>query len=294
MSELIDVAVPDIGDFDAVEVIEVLVSVGDLVEVEQALLTLESDKASMEIPSSSAGVVEEILVNIGDSVSEGSVVVRLKADASKPANTSALEPEAVSAGADAVIDIHVPDIGDFDSVEVIEVNVVVGDTVEEEQSLITLESDKASMEIPSTTAGIVKELRVAVGDDVKQGDLIVIVSGKASAPAVHVKQIAEGAETPKKATTPDPEPNKTEKTNTPAASVYVSKPSGQIHASPAVRKFARELGVDLSGVKTASGPKGRLLKDDIVGHVKNILTGVQTPASSGGSGIPPKIGRAHV
>lgn len=285
MSELIDVAVPDIGDFDAVEVIEVLVSVGDLVEVEQALLTLESDKASMEIPSSSAGVVEEILVNIGDSVSEGSVVVRLKADASKSANTLASEPETVSAGADAVIDIHVPDIGDFDSVEVIEVNVAVGDTVEEEQSLITLESDKASMEIPSTTTGIVKELRVAVGDDVKQGDLIAIVSGKASTTAVPVKQIAEGAEKPKKTTTL--EPNKTVKTNSPAASVSVSKPSGQIHASPAVRKFARELGVDLSVVTTASGPKGRLLKDDIVGHVKNILTGAQTPVSSGGSGIPP-------
>ena len=285
MSELIDVAVPDIGDFDAVEVIEVLVSVGDVVEVEQALLTLESDKASMEIPSSSAGVVEEILANIGDSVSEGSVVVRLKAEVNKPANTSPAEQELVPTGSNAVVDIHVPDIGDFDSVEVIEVNVAVGDTVEEEQSLITLESDKASMEIPSTTAGIVKELRVAVGDDVKQGDLIVIVSGKTSAQSVPVTEIPEGGEKPKKSTTP--ESNKTAKINALSASVSVSKPSGQIHASPAVRKFARELGVDLSGVTTASGPKGRLLKEDIVSHVKNILTGAQIPASSGGSGIPP-------
>jgi len=283
MSDLIDVAVPDIGDFDAVEVIEVLVSVGDVVEVEQALLTLESDKASMEIPSSAAGVVEEVLVTIGDSVSEGSVVVRLKAVDGVKTDVSpvAQEPVAEPITSDAEIDIHVPDIGDFDSVEVIEVNVAVGDSVELEQSLITLESDKASMEIPSTTAGIVKELKVVVGDEVKQGDLIVIVSGKASTSAP-AKQAVESTEKPKQSTTP--EPNKNTITN---SNVSVSKPSKQIHASPSVRKFARELGVDLSVIKTASGPKGRLLKDDIVNHVKNILTGAQTPVVSGGSGIPP-------
>jgi len=162
MSNLIEVAVPDIGDFDAVEVIEVLVSVGDAVEVEQALLTLESDKASMEIPSSAAGIVEEVLVNIGDSVAEGSIVVRLKqVSASESVVETAVEPVTAPAVSAEAINIHVPDIGDFDEVEVIEVNVAVGDTVEEEQSLLTLESDKASMEIPSTAAGVVTEIKVA-------------------------------------------------------------------------------------------------------------------------------------
>ncbi|ORU92460.1 MAG: dihydrolipoamide acetyltransferase [Cycloclasticus sp. symbiont of Bathymodiolus heckerae] len=284
MSNLIEVAVPDIGDFDAVEVIEVLVSIGDVVEVEQALLTLESDKASMEIPSSAAGIVEEILVNIGDSVAEGSIVVRLKqAVASEIVVETAAEPVAAPAASAEAINIHVPDIGDFDEVEVIEVNVAVGDTVEEEQSLLTLESDKASMEIPSTAAGVVTEIKVAVGDNVAEGSLIVVLSGVGSAPPSVAAPVAE--KTPAPAATPAPVAAK--QPSKPAAAVSTSKPAGHIHASPAVRKLARELGVDLATVKKATGPKNRLLKEDIKSHVKQLIAGGISSAPTGGSGIPP-------
>tara|TARA_R110002111_G_scaffold1495_6_gene10280 strand:- start:60442 stop:61941 length:1500 start_codon:yes stop_codon:yes gene_type:complete len=259
MSSLIDVAVPDIGDFESVEVIEIAVAVGDTVELEQPLLTLESDKASMDIPSSAAGVVDEILVKVGDSIAEGTVVVRLKqnddvSDSEKSTQDNAPEPPTKNEKTPAEtslqeIDIQVPDIGDFDAVEVIELNVAVGDVVEKEQTLLTLESDKASMEIPSTAAGTVKAIHVAVGDKVAE-------------------------ERPKAVAS-----NKTQ-------TVTVSKPAGHIHASPAVRKFARELGVDLSTVTKASGPKGRLLKDDVKNHVKQILNS-GAAGGSVGSGIPP-------
>ncbi|MGB1187946.1 MAG: dihydrolipoyllysine-residue acetyltransferase [Cycloclasticus pugetii] len=293
MSDLIDVAVPDIGDFDAVEVIEVLVSIGDSVEVEQALLTLESDKASMEIPSSAAGVVEEILVTVGDSVAEGTVVVRLKElnsseQAKAPAQEAAAEPvqEEVT---ESEINIHVPDIGDFDAVEVIEVNVAVGDVVEEEQSLLTLESDKASMEIPSTSAGTVKEVKVAVGEQVSEGDLIVVLSGQA-APTVKAESPAKSEPKAEEKAPAKPAPKSQTNTNpntNVAAAPVTSKPMGHIHASPTVRKFARELGVDLSTVTKATGPKGRLLKEDIKQHVKQIIAGQSATSSSVGSGIPP-------
>lgn len=287
MSNLLDVTVPDIGDFDAVEVIEVLVSVGDVVEVEQALLTLESDKASMEIPSTSAGVVAEVLVNIGDSVAEGSIVVRLK-EQGEVSNASSPEPvietPAIVSNEVSVIDIHVPDIGDFDSVEVIEVNVSVGDVVEEEQSLLTLESDKASMEIPSTAKGTVTDLRVSVGDSVKQGDLIVVLGGQAS-PSDSAQQptpdVIKPAAAPVVAA-------KVPVVASASVDVVVSNPAGHIHASPAVRKFARELGVDLSVITTTSGPKGRLLKEDISGYVKKVLSSGSAPtAAAVGAGIPP-------
>lgn len=293
MSDLIDVAVPDIGDFDAVEVIEVLVSIGDSVEVEQALLTLESDKASMEIPSSAAGVVEEILVTVGDSVAEGTVVVRLKElnsleQAKAPAQEAADEPvqEEVT---ESEINIHVPDIGDFDAVEVIEVNVAVGDVVEEEQSLLTLESDKASMEIPSTSAGTVKEVKVAVGEQVSEGDLIVVLSGQA-APTAKAESPAKSEPKAEEKAPAKPAPKSQTNTNpntNVAAAPVTSKPMGHIHASPTVRKFARELGVDLSTVTKATGPKGRLLKEDIKQHVKQIIAGQSATSSSVGSGIPP-------
>ncbi|MBV1913343.1 MAG: dihydrolipoyllysine-residue acetyltransferase [Cycloclasticus sp.] len=289
MSNLIEVAVPDIGDFDAVEVIEVLVAVGDTVEVEQALLTLESDKASMEIPSSSAGVVEEILVAVGDSVAEGTVVVRLKqADAPAIAPTPVTQetaPKVADEKQAEDINIYVPDIGDFDSVEVIEVNVAVGDVVEQEQALLTLESDKASMEIPSTAAGIIKDIKVAVGDQVSEGGLIIVLSGQTSAAEPAVNNLTPA---------PQPAEKMPAKASPKAASVasvastpVMSKPGGKIHASPAVRKFARELGVDLSVVTIASGPKGRLLKEDIKNHVKKMISGASAPTGSSGSGIPP-------
>lgn len=287
MSNLIEVAVPDIGDFDAVEVIEVLVAVGDTVEVEQALLTLESDKASMEIPSSSAGIVEEILVAVGDSVAEGTVVVRLK-QADAPAITPApvtqeTEPKVADEKQAEDINIYVPDIGDFDSVEVIEVNVAVGDVVEQEQALLTLESDKASMEIPSTAAGTIKDIKVAVGDQVSEGALIAVLSGQAN-PTASANEVKPEPQAQKKTVAESP---KTAPVTSVIAAPVISKATGKIHASPAVRKFARELGVDLSVVTIASGPKGRLLKEDIKNHVKNVISASSAPTGSSGSGIPP-------
>jgi pyruvate dehydrogenase E2 component (dihydrolipoamide acetyltransferase) len=292
MGSLVDVAVPDIGDFDAVEVIEVLVAVGDVVELEQALLTLESDKASMEIPSSVAGSVEEILVKVGDSVSEGSVVMRIKQSdgaTNDQENKEDISPDAVSVTEKSAavttqdVEIYVPDIGDFESVEVIEVNVAVGDAVEKEQSLVTLESDKASMEIPSTASGTVKAINVKVGDKVAEGGLIVVLSGQASE-AVQAPQAKPDAKT-----TTAIGASEAKKTVAPATAEksLPSSPAGHIHASPSIRKFARELGVDLSMVTTASGPKGRLLKEDIQNHVKKILSGTTVPPNVTGTGIPP-------
>src|SRR5574343_464951 len=202
---LIEVKVPDIGDFDEVAIIEVLVKAGDTVKAEQSLITVESDKASMEIPSSHAGVVKELKVALGDKVREGSVVLMLEtadgaAVASAPAAATAAvaapvaapaaaAPAAVAASvvaaaaASGPIEVVVPDIGDFDEVAVIELLVKVGDTVKAEQSLITVESDKASMEIPSSAAGVVKELKVALGDKVNMGSVILTLEAAGAAPA---------------------------------------------------------------------------------------------------------------
>ena len=196
---LVEVKVPDIGDFDEVAVIELLVKVGDSVKAEQSLITVESDKASMEIPSSTAGVVKELRVKLGDKVKEGSVVLVVEAAGA----AAAVAPAAVAsapaapvpaavvapiaavapAGASGLIDIHVPDIGDFKDVAVIEVFVKPGDAIKLEQSLITVESDKASMEIPSSHAGVLKELKVKVGDKVNIGDLLAILEGSVAVAA---------------------------------------------------------------------------------------------------------------
>jgi len=197
----IDIKVPDIGDFDAVGVIELLVKVGDTVKAEQSLITVESDKASMEIPSSHGGVVKELKVQIGDQVSEGSVVVVLETAAGEAATPAPAAPAPVaeqkvavasapaaesassSVAASGPVNVLVPDIGDFKDVAVIEVLVKPGDTIQVEQSLITVESDKASMEIPSSAAGVLKELKVKVGDTVNIGDLIAVLQGSGTAAA---------------------------------------------------------------------------------------------------------------
>jgi dihydrolipoamide dehydrogenase len=198
----IEVKVPDIGDFKEVEIIEVMVKVGDTIKVDQSLITVESDKASMEIPSSHAGVVKELKIKVGDKVAEGSIVLVVEAagavasaapapstaPSAAPAVTAAATPAPVPAGVVATvssgpIEVKVPDIGDFKEVEVIEVMVKVGDTVKVDQSLVTVESDKASMEIPSSHAGVVKELKVKVGDKVAEGSLLIVVEGTTSAPA---------------------------------------------------------------------------------------------------------------
>jgi len=283
----IEVKVPDIGDFKEVEVIEILVKVGDTIKVEQSLLTVESDKASMEIPSSHAGVVKEIKVKLGDKVAEGSIVVVVDAAgaAAAPAAAApapaAAAPVAVAAG---VQDILVPDIGDFAEVEVIELLVKVGDTVKVEQSLLTVESDKASMEIPSSHAGVIKELKVKLGDKVAKGSLVAIIEATGGAVAAAPAPVAAPT-----AAAPAPVAA-IAAVAAPAMAVAAVTPGvgNKSHASPSVRKFARELGVDLTRV-AGSGPKGRILQEDIQNFVKAALAGgagtaAAAPAKNG-SGV---------
>ena len=314
----VDIKVPDIGDFDEVAVIEILVKVGDTVKAEQSLITVESDKASMEIPSSQAGVVKEIKVAVGGKVKEGSVVLVLDAEGAAapaaPASAPAAEATAPAAPAPAPaaaapapaaasgpVDVKIPDIGDFKDVSVIEVLVKVGDTIKSEQSLITVESDKASMEIPSSGAGVLKELKVKVGDVVNIGDLIAVLEGTAgaasAAPATASPPAQAAAAAPAAASTSAPAPSPTASASAPAPAPAVAPahnptvaPSGKLpHASPSIRKFARELGVPLDEVK-GSGLKGRITQEDIQSFTKAVMSGATTtkaaaakaPAASGG------------
>ena len=304
---LINVKVPDIGDFDEVAVIELLVKVGDTVKAEQSLITVESDKASMEIPSSTAGVVKELKVALGDKVKEGSVVLVVEAagEAAAPAPVAAAAPAPAAAApvaapapaaaapaASGPVQVLVPDIGDFKDVAVIEVLVKPGDKIALEQSLITVESDKASMEIPSSHAGVLKELKVKVGDTVNIGDLLAILEGavSAAAPAATPSPAPAPAAAPAVAAAATP-PAVASVVAAPAAHNPTTAPVGLPHASPSVRKFARELGVPLAEVK-GSGLKGRITAEDIQSFTKSVMAGaVQTvaqaakaPASSGGGG----------
>ena len=289
MSQIIEIKVPDIGDYKDVPVIEVLVKAGDKIEKEQSIVVLESDKATMDVPSSHSGVVKEVKVKIGDNLSEGSVVLTLEegaaAAASAPAASApAAEPVAAPASAGgSPIEIKVPDIGDYKDVPVIEVLVKVGDKIEKEQSIVVLESDKATMDVPSSHSGVVKEVKVKVGDNLSEGSVVVILeggsSGSAAAPvAASAAPVAPAAKTvePPIARAPAPPPL----SNTPPpVEAAVS------HASPSVRKFARELGVTIDQVK-GSGPKGRITQEDVQAFVKAAMSGgagSPAAASSGGS-----------
>jgi len=304
MSNIVQIKVPDIGDFKEVEVIEVLVAVGDTIKAEQSLITVESDKASMEIPASQGGVVKSISVKVGDKVAEGTVVLEVEASgageaaapAAAPAKEEAPKAEAKAAAQPAAaaaapaassgpVNIEVPDIGDFKEVEVIEVMVAVGDTIKAEQSLITVESDKASMEIPASQGGVVKEVKVKVGDKVAKGSVVVVVEGAAPAaaaapaPAPAPAAKAEAAAAPAvKTEAPAPAAQRP----APAAALEDAnlKPGQLPHASPSVRKFARELGVNLSKVK-GSGPKDRITADDVRGFVKQALAAGPVAATGG-------------
>jgi pyruvate dehydrogenase E2 component (dihydrolipoamide acetyltransferase) len=306
----IEVKVPDIGDFADVAVIELLVKPGDTVKAEQSLITVESDKASMEIPSSAAGVVKELRVKLGDKVSEGSVVLVLDAEGaatapeapvsdSKQANPSTERPPAATetiavstpapAAAAGPVEVRVPDIGDFKDVAVIEVFVKPGDTVKLEQSLITVESDKASMEIPSSAAGLVKELKVKLGDTVNIGDLLVILEGAAGvvAPAVPA---AAPASVPASAAAPAAVAPAVAAAAAAPAHNPTGAPVGLPHASPSVRKFARELGVPLDEVK-GSGPKGRITQDDVQAFTRAVMGGAaQTRAIAASAAKAPAAG----
>jgi pyruvate dehydrogenase E2 component (dihydrolipoamide acetyltransferase) len=292
---LVEVKVPDIGDFDEVAVIELLVKVGDTVKAEQSLITVESDKASMEIPSSTAGVVKELRVKLGDKVKQGSVVLMVEASgdaaasapASVPAPATAVAPvvaapvAAPAASAPAAIgpvEVHIPDIGDFKDVAVIEIFVKPGDAIKMEQSLITVESDKAAMEIPSSAAGVLKELKVKIGDKVNIGDLLAILEGSvAAAPPVAA---AASATAPAAVSAPAVVPPSAVATTTAPAHNPGASTLGLPHASPSVRKFARELGVPLEEVR-GNGPKGRITQDDVQAFTKAVMAGAtQTKAQA--------------
>ncbi|NYT86086.1 dihydrolipoyllysine-residue acetyltransferase [Pollutimonas harenae] len=326
MSNTIEVKVPDIGDFSEVEIIEVLVSEGDTIAAEQSLITVESDKASMEIPSPQAGVVKSVAVKVGDKIKEGSVILQVEtqgagaesATDSKPApakEQSAPTPdsqqeapakETPPARQDGErVTIVVPDIGDATDVEVIEIMVAVGDTIAAEQSLITVESDKASMEVPASHAGVVTAVKVKLGDKVNQGSEIIEVQaseGQAQTPAPDKEPAAQvPQEAP--ASKPVQAPSSTSPASVTSSGMASVPPQRHSpteayaeadvplrnlpHASPSVRKFARELGVNLGAV-TGSGAKNRITKEDVQQYVKSTLAvggGIPVAAAGGEGGL---------
>ena len=306
MSELI--RVPDIGNGEG-EVIELMVKVGDRIEADQSILTLESDKASMEIPAPKAGVIKSMKVKLGDRLKEGDELFELEVegDAAAPAQAApaaaapaAAAPEKAApaaasapvaapaaAASETVQDIHVPDIGSSGKAKIIELMVKVGDTIVADQSLITLESDKASMEIPSPAAGVVESISVKLDQEVGTGDLILKlkVTG-AAAPAAAPAQAAAPA--PTEAAVPVAASAPKAEAAAPAA-VAPAKDGAKVHAGPAVRQLAREFGVELTAVGS-TGPHGRVLKEDVQVYVKAMMQKAkEAPAggATGGAGIPP-------
>ncbi|MCP5234871.1 MAG: dihydrolipoyllysine-residue acetyltransferase [Zoogloeaceae bacterium] len=290
MSQLVEVKVPDIGDFSDVPVIELFVKVGDNIKEEDAICTLESDKATMDVPSSASGVVTEVLVALGDTVSEGSVLIKVESGAAAAAAAPAPAAPAAEAPAPAapvagggVVDVTVPDIGDFSDVPIIDFFVKVGDTIKQEDAICTLESDKATMDVPSSASGTVTEVVAKVGDSVSMGSLLIRVQSGAgaAAPAPAAPAPAPAASAPAPAAKP------AAASAPPAAAAAAPsavKLGGTVHASPSVRAFARELGVDLAQVK-ASGPKNRILKEDVKAFVKGALAGGGAKAAAAGASL---------
>src|SRR5688572_26040110 len=322
-----EIRVPDIGDFEDVPVIEILVKPGDSVKAEDSLVTLESDKATMDVPSPAAGTVKALSVKVGDKVKQGTLILTLDAasgngqsaaapteqttrPAPAPAPAKATAPERAprnekgegdapgegptsTPSEGASVEVRVPDIGDFSDVPVIEVFVKPGDVVKVDDPLVTLESDKATMDVPSPVAGAVQGVRVSVGDRVSMGTVIASVATTASqekpppqpSPAsgggsATSSPASGGAST---ATTPAPSSQPAPARETPAPDQQAFKSA---HASPSVRKFARELGVDLSKVK-GSGPNGRILREDVQGYVKQAMSAsaaAASPAAASGGG----------
>lgn len=297
MAATIDIIVPDLGDFDEVEVIELLVAVGDSVAREDGLITVETDKAAMDIPSPENGVVESLSVATGDMVSSGAVIGKLKVEVSDtvviaPAlhyeptgDTTVLaapaRPDGQAQRSGGVQTLVVPDLGDFAEVEVIEVLISNGDRIKTEDPLVTIETDKAAMDVPAIVGGRIESVLVKVGDKVSEGSSLAII--EADAPAAPVEEVtvddAARAETVQQAPAPAKQP-------APAAAKELPPINeagfSRAHASPSVRKLARELGVDLVQVK-GSGAKSRVLHDDVKAFVKAILTG---QASTPGGGLP--------
>jgi pyruvate dehydrogenase E2 component (dihydrolipoamide acetyltransferase) len=306
----IEVKVPDIGDFKDVPVIEVFVKPGDAVKAEDSLVTLESDKATMDVPAPTAGTVKELKVKVGDKVSEGTAILTLEsadggakaapaATASRPTSATAAAPAAAetkprepaapaptpSVGAAGAVPVKVPDIGDFKDVPVIEVFVKPGDAVKPEDPLVTLESDKATMDVPAPSAGVVKELKVKVGDKVSEGSVILLLE-TASAPQPAASGSAKTDAPAAPSATPETAvaaPAAAKPAAAPSAAPVDNEAFKVAHASPSVRAFARVLGVDLSRVK-GSGPKDRILQEDVQNYVKRVVSGAAAAPAAAAPG----------
>ena len=303
MAKTIDIVVPDLGDFENVEVIEVLVGAGDTVEREDGLVTIETDKASLDIPSPENGVIDKLTINVGDTVSTGDVIGQLTMEvgdtvvitpaiASEPTGDTTVmatpaSKERKSGGKQTLV---VPDLGDFSDVEIIEVHIKAGDTVEVEDALVTLETDKAAMDVPAVVAGSIESVLVNVGDKVSEGASLAIIDAVASEAPAEVHADAEKEATAPVEAKSDPSPRPAEE---PARPASADKPAklppvdeagfAKAHATPSVRKLARELGVNLVQVK-GSGLKNRILHDDVKAFVKAILTG--QAGGPAGAGLP--------
>ncbi|HGE6133592.1 TPA: pyruvate dehydrogenase complex dihydrolipoyllysine-residue acetyltransferase [Vibrio cholerae] len=276
-----EVQVPDIGG-DEVEVTEIMVKVGDVVAEEQSLITVEGDKASMEVPAPFAGTVKEIKIAAGDKVSTGSLIMVFEVAGAAPvaAPVQAAAPAAAAAPAVAALkEVQVPDIGG-DEVTVTEIMVNVGDSISEEQSLITVEGDKASMEVPAPFAGTLKEIKVAAGDKVKTGSLIMVFEVAGTAP---VAAPVQAAPAPAPAPAAAPAQAATPAAAAPATSGEFQENHEYSHASPVVRRLAREFGVNLAKVK-GSGRKNRILKEDVQNYVKEALKRLESGAQAAASG----------
>ena len=309
-SSVQDVHVPDTGTDGKVKVIEVMVKAGDTIEADQSLITLESDKASMEIPSPAAGVVEEVLVKLDAEVGTGDLILKLRtaggatasaapAQAAAPAAAApaaAPAPAAAAPAAASVQDVHVPDIGTDGKVKVIEVMVKAGDSIEADQSLITLESDKASMEIPSPAAGVVEEVLVKLDAEVGTGDLILKLKVAGAAPAAAPAQASQQVHRVPEGAAPEVAAEVRAIASLSAAAAEVAnapkRDGAKVHAGPAVRQLARDFGVELTDI-TGTGPKGRILKEDVQVYVKAMMHKAKAApqataaAATGGAGIPP-------
>ncbi len=277
MGEITQVRVPDIGDFKDVPIIEIQVKPGDRVTAEAPLVTLESDKASMEVPSPSAGVVKTIAVKLGDRVSEGTPILTLEVDGAgaraEPAKPAVSAPPAPISAPAGIAEVRVPDIGDFKDVPIIEVMVKPGDSVKPEQPLVTLESDKASMEVPSPLGGVVQDLKVKLGDRVSEGAVILTLVTDAAAAQARAAVPAPAAAAMPAAPPPAPPPP-------PPAPGLPDAAFDIPYAGPSVRKLARERGIDLRQVK-GSGPRGRILPEDVQGFTHASAAAPSAPVSAG-------------
>ncbi|QOG40281.1 dihydrolipoyllysine-residue acetyltransferase [Neisseria gonorrhoeae] len=280
---IVEIKVPDIGGHESVDIIAVEVKAGDTIAVDDTLITLETDKATMDVPADAAGVVKEVKVKVGDKISEGGVILTVETGAAAaeaaPAAAAEAQPAPAAAGG-ATVQVAVPDIGGHTDVDVIAVEIKVGDTVAEDDTLITLETDKATMDVPCTAAGVVKAVFLEVGDKVSEGSAIIEVetAGSAAAAPAPAAQAAAPAAVPTSAA-----PAAVPTSASPAAAKIDEAAFAKAHAGPSARKLARELGVDLDQVK-GSGLKGRIMGDDIKAFVKSVMQGgAAKPAAAGAS-----------